>query len=252
MVKIIIRTSLTGIAFVIYALCAPNVLAQVSSSTSVPSNFCDKIGQYSDEATQDIQERKDNLAAKHLEIAQKLTQNREQRTNKLDLVRKEWAQKKDSQYDALLDKASLSQKSKAAVLVYRSSIGQLDEKQRNAVDNVIKAFRNELDDTINERKIKIEQAAVELENSVKLAFVESINACSSTSNDTANIKTSLRQKIISARQLFVKQIANINSAKNQRISFSRQRKADIDKIIDDFRINTTKSYDQFEDQYYAR
>lgn len=249
MAKIIFKIGFLGVALVIYVLNIPATLALANQSAQDPPSFCERIGEYSDKIERDIDERKSRLGNKHLEITQTLRQNRELRTDKLAGIRREWAQKQTAQYDALLKKAASSREKKTAVLTFRSSINQSEQKRQNAIDNIVLVFRRELDAAIGERKSKLEQAATFLRQDIKSAFDEAKNACSAVEADNVAIKNKLRQKIALARKTFGERIAIIGSESNRRVEFSHQRKIDIDKAVSDFRSAAAGPYSQLKSQY---
>ncbi len=167
---------------------------QAQAKTTTAQAKCQAFDQLSTKLQAQLNERKAKVDSKRADIAAKAATGRPERLEDLAAKRAEWDEKRQKNFDKLLEKAETDDQ-KLAVEAYISTIKQAIDTRRAANDAVLTTFRTELQ-ALKKTTDQSVQANVSTNSAtITQAIATAKNACQSGQN-IETIKQNLRSTIM--------------------------------------------------------
>ncbi|HXK38372.1 MAG TPA: hypothetical protein VJ579_04880 [Candidatus Paceibacterota bacterium] len=235
-------------AVVLSALLSPlAVFAESTSSTSTKpridkNNFCVRLVADSQKLLRGFEPKMDERTTKQDEKEkariQKLAGLRVDHDLKRSENREDAKVKRDTRYDALMNKADTDAK-KAAVTAYKNAVGAATTKRVAAVDAAVKAYRDGVDALIKSKFTSLDTGAATLRTAVEAAIAKAKADCAANVSP-ATVRTQLMAAAKAAQNVFK---ANRNDAaiKTGIEALNKTRKAAVEAALATFKTDMQKA-----------
>lgn len=220
------------------SILVPQVIFAAGNGTSTPkgsgmNRICENLGTFSNNSmarlSENIAKRETKLNSRQAEMQTK----RNSKDQKVSELRAEALKRQEANFDKILAKATTTEQ-KTAVNEFISSVKQAVTVRQEAVNAYRNAYRSGVDQTLVDRKNKLESAITLNKTATENAIAQAKTDCANGVDSTI-VRTNLQNSVRGAHESFKATVNGMGKISDSVKNLIETRKTSFEKTHSDFR-----------------
>lgn len=245
--KVLVSALVLGALILPIASFARPFATSTPKANKVGNNFCVNITDKLTQQNQNLSEQLAKFEIKKAEQLKKISENRLNVDEKRLSIRARVDANRDERISKLEARATTSDQ-KIAVTAFRTTLASITETHRLAVDEAVKAYRENVDQALSLRKTANETARTAFKAAVDGLLAKAKTDCDN-GVDIQVIRRNINEGIKAAREEFRQAVQGIDKAKVTVNSSTETRKMAVTRAQEEFRAAYEKAIADLRDAF---